>query len=194
MSCKVFNMLVEELQPHLRRQDTHLHWAIPEEQWVAIAIYILTHQSSYSTVATLFGVEKSTLCKAFIKVVIVMELVLMRKAVYPGDHRKVMAGFEVMGFPQVIGAVDGCYCHIITPVHLGARFRGRREDDPSSSSSSSQNEGEGKGEGLSQGQASSQHGATLSERMDRLEQSISACLPSPWVDAPPSGFWNNILE
>ncbi|KAH0626578.1 hypothetical protein JD844_001640 [Phrynosoma platyrhinos] len=58
---------------------------MPEAKRVAIAVWLLAHQGSYSTAATHFGVGKSTACKAFIQVVIAMELVLPRET---GDHRK----------------------------------------------------------------------------------------------------------
>ncbi|KAH0617992.1 hypothetical protein JD844_016849 [Phrynosoma platyrhinos] len=105
---------------------------MPLEKQVAIAVYFLVNKGSYATIATIFGVRKSTACKAIIQVVIAMELVLLKKTVYLGDYRKlsllctlliatctfplplqVMAGFETMGFPQVIGVVDSCHCNII---------------------------------------------------------------------------------
>ncbi|KAH0623941.1 hypothetical protein JD844_007156 [Phrynosoma platyrhinos] len=102
MLRRVFYMIVEELQPCLRRQDTHLHQAISVEKWIAIAVYMLAHQDSYSTVATHFGVGKSTVCKAFIQVVTGIELVLMQKTVYLGDHRKswVMTPFKGVLHPH----------------------------------------------------------------------------------------------
>ncbi|KAH0624845.1 hypothetical protein JD844_032694 [Phrynosoma platyrhinos] len=38
-----------------------------------------------------------------------------------------MEDFEVMGFPQVIGAVDGCHCNIISPVHQAGQFINRKQ-------------------------------------------------------------------
>ncbi|KAH0631031.1 hypothetical protein JD844_004514 [Phrynosoma platyrhinos] len=101
---------------------------------------------SDTIIATIFGVGKSTSYNAIILVVIAMELVLLKKTVYLGDCRKlsylctllvatctfplplqVMAGFEVMGFPQVIIAVDGCHCNIISSVHQGDQFINRKQ-------------------------------------------------------------------
>ncbi|KAH0622025.1 hypothetical protein JD844_023912 [Phrynosoma platyrhinos] len=39
---------------------------------------------------------------------------------------QVMAGFEEMGFLQVIGIVDGCHCEIIAPMHQGGQFINRK--------------------------------------------------------------------
>ncbi|KAH0629060.1 hypothetical protein JD844_010834 [Phrynosoma platyrhinos] len=99
---------------------------MPVEEQVAIAVYFLAHKGSYVTIATIFGVGKSTACKAISQVVIAMEL-LLKKTVYLGDYRKVMDGFEVMQFPQVIGAVDGCHCNIISPVRQGGQFINKKQ-------------------------------------------------------------------
>ncbi|XP_042326669.1 protein ANTAGONIST OF LIKE HETEROCHROMATIN PROTEIN 1-like isoform X2 [Sceloporus undulatus] len=100
--------------------------AVPVDKQVAMTIYFLANGDSFSTVATYFGVEKSTACKAILQVVTAMEMVLLRKAVYLGDYRKVMAGFEALGFPQAIGAVDGCRVRIVPPVEPGAEFTNRK--------------------------------------------------------------------
>ncbi|KAH0624907.1 hypothetical protein JD844_032808 [Phrynosoma platyrhinos] len=63
-------------------------WAMPVEKQVAIAVYFLVHKGSYATIATIFDVGKSTVCKAIIRV-IAMELVLLKKTVYLGNYRKV---------------------------------------------------------------------------------------------------------
>ncbi|KAH0628586.1 hypothetical protein JD844_009929 [Phrynosoma platyrhinos] len=100
---------------------------MPVKKQVAIAVYFLVHKGSYVTIATIFGAGKSTACKAIIQVVIAMELVLLKKTVFLGDYRKVMDGFEAMGFSQVIGAVDSCHCNIISPVHQGGQFINRKQ-------------------------------------------------------------------
>ncbi|KAH0624460.1 hypothetical protein JD844_031918 [Phrynosoma platyrhinos] len=63
-------------------------WTMPVEKQIAIAVYFLAHKGSYVTIATIFGVGKSTGCKAITQVVIAMELVLLKKIVYLGDYRK----------------------------------------------------------------------------------------------------------
>ncbi|KAH0617672.1 hypothetical protein JD844_016140 [Phrynosoma platyrhinos] len=92
---------------------------MPVEKQVAIAVHFLVHKGSSARIATIFGVGKPTACKAIIQVVIIMELVLLKKTVYLRDCRKMMEGFEAIGFPQVTGAIDGCHCNIISPVSQG---------------------------------------------------------------------------
>ncbi|XP_042326176.1 protein ANTAGONIST OF LIKE HETEROCHROMATIN PROTEIN 1-like isoform X1 [Sceloporus undulatus] len=87
----------------------------------------LAHKGSCATVATFFGVGKSTAYRAIIHVFLCMETHLLRRAVYLGDHRKVMAGFERLGFPQVVGAIDGCHIPIIAPAHEGAQYINRKQ-------------------------------------------------------------------
>ncbi|XP_042325625.1 putative nuclease HARBI1 [Sceloporus undulatus] len=127
MPRRLFLLIVEQLRPEICREDTRLRSAIPVEKRVAIALWILANQGSYGTAATRFGVGKSTVCTIFISVVLAIEKVLLHKTVYLGDHRKIMAGFEAMGFPQVIGAVDGCHCHIISPVRQGGEYINRKD-------------------------------------------------------------------
>ncbi|KAH0616026.1 hypothetical protein JD844_026796 [Phrynosoma platyrhinos] len=100
---------------------------MPVEKQVATVVYFLVHKGSYGTIATIFGVAKSTACKDIIHVVIVMEFMLLKKTVYLGDYRKVMEGIEGMEFSQVIEAVDGCHCNIISPVHQGGQFINRKQ-------------------------------------------------------------------
>ncbi|XP_042303230.1 protein ANTAGONIST OF LIKE HETEROCHROMATIN PROTEIN 1-like isoform X1 [Sceloporus undulatus] len=128
MPYAIFNMLVKELHPHLTRRDTRLRKAVLVEKQIAMAIMYLAHKGSYATVATFFGVGKSTAYKAIIQVFLCMEMVLLRRAVYLGDYRQVMAGFEELGFPQVVGATDGCHISIIAPVHEGAQYINRKQE------------------------------------------------------------------
>ncbi|XP_042303232.1 uncharacterized protein LOC121920224 isoform X2 [Sceloporus undulatus] len=89
MPYAIFNMLVKELHPHLTRRDTRLRKAVLVEKQIAMAIMYLAHKGSYATVATFFGVGKSTAYKAIIQVFLCMEMVLLRRAVYLGDYRQV---------------------------------------------------------------------------------------------------------
>ncbi|KAH0616395.1 hypothetical protein JD844_027452 [Phrynosoma platyrhinos] len=123
-------MIVEELLPQLIRQDIHLCRALSVEKRVAIAVYFLADKGFYVTIATIFGVGKSTASRAIIQVVIAMELMLLKKTVYLGDYRKVIAGFETKGFPQVIEAVDGCHCNLISPVYQSSQFIKRKQRYP----------------------------------------------------------------
>ncbi|XP_042299469.1 protein ANTAGONIST OF LIKE HETEROCHROMATIN PROTEIN 1-like [Sceloporus undulatus] len=127
MPRAIFNMLVKELRPHLTRRDTRLRKAVPVEKQIAMAVMYLAHKGSYATVATFFGVGKSTAYRAIIHVFLCMGTHLLRRAVYLGDHRKVMAGFERLGFPQVVGAIDGCHIPIIAPAHEGAQYIKRKQ-------------------------------------------------------------------
>ncbi|KAH0617850.1 hypothetical protein JD844_016497 [Phrynosoma platyrhinos] len=114
--------------------------AMPVEKQVAIAVYFLVNKGSYVNIATIFGVGKSRACKTII------QLVLLNKTVYLGNYRKlawlctlliatctfplplqVVAVFGAMGFPQVIRAVDGCHCNIISLVHQGGQFINRKQ-------------------------------------------------------------------
>ncbi|XP_042299789.1 protein ANTAGONIST OF LIKE HETEROCHROMATIN PROTEIN 1-like [Sceloporus undulatus] len=127
MPRAVFKMIADELRPHLSRQNTRFRKAVPVEKQIAMAVFYLAHGGSYATVGTFFGVGKSTAYKAIIQVFLCMEMVLLRRAVYLGDYRKIMSGFEALGFPQVIGAIDGCHITIKAPAHEGAQYINRKQ-------------------------------------------------------------------
>ncbi|XP_017490881.1 PREDICTED: uncharacterized protein LOC108379074 [Rhagoletis zephyria] len=66
--------------------------AIPLEKRVAIALYALGSSAEYRSIANLFGVGKSTVGSEKIN--------------------EYVKGFEILGFPQCLGAIDGCHIEI----------------------------------------------------------------------------------
>lgn len=120
MSKEAFNRLCVELSPHILKRDTNFRKAIAVRHRVAITLYWLADTAQYRTIANLFGVGKSTVCGIVKQVCEVIVRILLPRYIYvPRSRQEVQEkidGFESRaGFPQVVGAVDGCHVPIIGP-------------------------------------------------------------------------------
>ena len=62
MSESTFKYICDELKPAMERKDTTMRRAIPVKQRVGIALWRLSTNSDYQTIAHLFGVSRSTVC------------------------------------------------------------------------------------------------------------------------------------
>ena len=120
MSHHTFEKLCEELAPFIQRRDTNYRKAISVRERVAITLYRLADTASYRTVSNLFGVGKSTVCQIVIEVCTCIVEVLFKRLVHlPVTQQEIemeiAAFFRRAGFPQIVGAVDGCHVSILAP-------------------------------------------------------------------------------
>ncbi|XP_025031349.1 uncharacterized protein LOC103055168, partial [Python bivittatus] len=121
--------IADRLRPQLQRQNTSLRQAVPVEERVGITVWWLATQASYREVAHRFGLGRTTVGSIVVEVCLAIEHVLLKSEVCLGDHQKIMDGFQGMGFPHCVGAVDGCY------IAIGPPFTQREEDFRKSCSS-----------------------------------------------------------
>ncbi|KAH7945967.1 hypothetical protein HPB49_018282 [Dermacentor silvarum] len=119
MTPATFRYLVDSLRGELERQDTNMRLAVAVDKRVAIGLYRLRSTAEDATIAHLFGVGRSTVNVAyrefFAAVIKVLEprwLRMVRREEMPEHIRKFYA---VSGFPQAIGALDGCHIAISPP-------------------------------------------------------------------------------
>ncbi|XP_042308895.1 uncharacterized protein LOC121922960 isoform X1 [Sceloporus undulatus] len=122
MSRNTFFQIVELLRPKVQKQDTIMRRAIPVEERLAITLWVLANRCSCRRVAQQFGVGRSTVSNIFMEVILSMEMVLLPRTIFLGNVQEIMEGFSELGFPQVVGAVDGCHCQILLPVRQGGEF------------------------------------------------------------------------
>ena len=120
MSEEAFNRLCVELSPHILKRDTNFRKAIKVRHRVAMTLYWLADTAHYRTIANLFGVAKSTVCGIVKQVREKTVRILLPGYIYVTQSRQEVQekidGFESRaGFPQVVGAVDGCHVPIIGP-------------------------------------------------------------------------------
>ncbi|XP_067648025.1 uncharacterized protein [Eurosta solidaginis] len=116
MTRSSFDKLCIRLQK-MKKKDTNYRNEIPLEKRVAIALYALGSSSEYRSIANLFGVGKATVCKILIEFCnevwacmspeYFKSFPLTRTGIAQG-----VADFNAMGYPQCIGAIDGCHIEI----------------------------------------------------------------------------------
>nr|XP_044249549.1 uncharacterized protein LOC123002893 [Drosophila takahashii] len=119
MEKATFLFLVGRLEV-LRKRNTNWRDAIPLEKRIAIALYTLGSSAEYRAVARLFGVAHNTVCKIlheFCRAVIAefASEFMTPNYLTPEKVEECVKGFEEIGFPQCIGAIDGCHIEIKPP-------------------------------------------------------------------------------
>ncbi|XP_012554397.2 uncharacterized protein LOC105843500 isoform X3 [Hydra vulgaris] len=115
-----FNFLVNELHPHLGKTTTTMREPISVVKRVAVALHYLASCEEYRVVSSLFGIGKSTanlIVHEFINAV--NDILLLKYVKFPlsvENLNKHSRDFEaILGFPQCVGAVDGCHIPISAP-------------------------------------------------------------------------------
>ena len=117
MQQSTFSYLCEKLRPAIIRQNTHLRKAISVEQRVAITLWCLATPCEYRTVAHLFGVAHSTVCMIVHEPCLAITNKIYISFPTGESLNTVINGFEhKWGFPQCVGAIDGCHVPISAPL------------------------------------------------------------------------------
>ncbi|CAI5789474.1 protein ANTAGONIST OF LIKE HETEROCHROMATIN PROTEIN 1-like [Podarcis lilfordi] len=122
MSREAVLELVERLRPVLQREDTNMRAAIPVDKRVALTLWKLATSDSYRSVANQFGVGVSTASVIVMEVCEAIHDVLLQQVVRLGDAQAVMEGFEQLGFPNCIGAVDETHIPILCSPHGASAY------------------------------------------------------------------------
>ncbi|KAH7941253.1 hypothetical protein HPB49_011348 [Dermacentor silvarum] len=109
VSPSTFRYLVESCQPVLEHQTTRLRKPLSVEKRVAVGLYRLCSSAEDRTIAHLFGrstvnVLYREVCRAVIDR---LEWLQMIRQDQMKDHMREF--FTFSGFPQSIGALDGCH-------------------------------------------------------------------------------------
>ncbi|KAM7297561.1 uncharacterized protein ISCGN_022712 [Ixodes scapularis] len=110
----------------MQREDTNMRRAIPLHKRVAIGMYRLATSAEDRTVGNLFGVSRSSVSMIFREFcdVILSELeprfVRFPKPDQLEDHMQRFTA--VTGFPQGVGALDGCHIEICPPKEYAADY------------------------------------------------------------------------
>ncbi|CAF2206379.1 unnamed protein product [Rotaria magnacalcarata] len=115
-----FNFLVKELGPHICKMTTTMRDPISVVKRIAVALHYLASCEEYRVVSSLFGIGKSTanvIVHEFVDVV--NEFLLPKFVQFPLSEEKLKEcsqDFEaILGFPQCVGAVDGCHIPVSPP-------------------------------------------------------------------------------
>ena len=119
MKRSTFEYLCAQLQPVIQRHNTHLRRAISVRHRVAVTLWCLATPAEYRTISHLFGIGKSTVCEIVHETVDAIITRLKQDYIrFPTGQaqRDVINGFEsTWGFPQCVGALDGCHIPVRPP-------------------------------------------------------------------------------
>ena len=107
-----------------------LRKSLSVERRVAVTLWCLATPTEYQTIAHLFGIARSTVCKIVHETCHCIVDVLIKdyiKFPYADRLDHVVDEFKIKwGVPQCFGAVDGCHVPISAPSHLHTDYYNRK--------------------------------------------------------------------
>ncbi|GAB4837067.1 hypothetical protein Ancab_039550 [Ancistrocladus abbreviatus] len=133
MGKGTFEMICEELNSVVAKEDTMLRAAIPVRQRVAVCIWRLATGEPLRLVSRRFGLGISTCHKLVLEVCSAIRTVLMPKYLqWPDEEslKKIKEEFEsISGIPNVVGSMYTTHIPIIAPkVNVAAYFNKRHTE------------------------------------------------------------------
>jgi hypothetical protein len=133
MGRATFDMICEELNSVIAKEDTTLRNAIPVTQRVAVCLWRLATGDPLRLVSKRFGLGISTCHKLVLEVCSAIRTVLMPKYLqWPDDNalRKIKDEFEsISGIPNVVGSMYTTHIPIIAPkINVAAYFNRRHTE------------------------------------------------------------------
>lgn len=133
MGKATFDLICEELNSAIAKEDTTLRNAIPVRQRVAVCLWRLATGDPLRLVSKRFGLGISTCHKLVLEVCSAIRTVLMPKYLnWPEDSvlRKVKDEFEsISGIPNVVGSMYTTHIPIIAPkISVAAYFNKRHTE------------------------------------------------------------------
>ncbi|XP_027938503.1 protein ALP1-like [Vigna unguiculata] len=133
MGRETFDMICEELNSAIVKEDTTLRNAIPVRQRVAVCLWRLATGDPLRIVSKRFGLGISTCHKLVLEVCTAIKTVLMHKYLnWPDESalRRVKSEFEgVSGIPNVVGSMYTSHVPIIAPkISVAAYFNKRHTE------------------------------------------------------------------
>nr|XP_036219626.1 uncharacterized protein LOC106614101 [Bactrocera oleae] len=116
MNHQSFNKLCIMLKS-LEKKNTNYRKSIQLEKRIAIALYALGSSAKYRAIGNMFGIGKSSVCNILIEFChevwrCLWPLYLNKFPMNEFQLREYLNGFESLGFPQVLGALDGCHIEV----------------------------------------------------------------------------------
>ena len=133
MSKTTFDMICEELNSVIAKEDTTLRNAIPVRQRVAVCLWRLATGDPLRLVSKRFGLGISTCHKLVLEVCTAIRSVLMPKYLQWPDEitlRKIKGEFQtISGIPNVVGSMYTSHIPIIAPkISVAAYFNKRHTE------------------------------------------------------------------
>lgn len=133
MSKSTFELICDELNPTVAKEDTALRNAIPVRQRVAVCVWRLATGEPLRLVSKKFGLGISTCHKLVLEVCKAIKDVLMPKYLqWPDDEslRNIRERFEsISGIPNIVGSMYTTHIPIIAPkINVASYFNKRHTE------------------------------------------------------------------
>ncbi|KAG6591476.1 Protein ANTAGONIST OF LIKE HETEROCHROMATIN PROTEIN 1, partial [Cucurbita argyrosperma subsp. argyrosperma] len=133
MGRATFDMICEELNSAIAKEDTTLRTAIPVQQRVAVCLWRLATGDPLRVVSKKFGLGISTCHKLILEVCTAIRTVLMPKHLqWPEEEtlRRIKEEYEsISGIPNVVGSMYTTHIPIIAPkISVAAYFNKRHTE------------------------------------------------------------------
>ncbi len=130
MCQKVDLMFCVKSSTAISKEDTVMRNSISVKKRIAVTLWFLATGAEYRTIGHLFGISKSSVCLIVKEVCASIVNILMPQFIkFPsGAYLEVVVnGFKSQfGFPQCVGAIDGCHIPIISPQECPADYCNRK--------------------------------------------------------------------
>ena len=127
---RTFLFVVDLVEDDVKRKSTVMREPVSVEKPVAIVYYFLATTAEYRTIANLFGVSRSFVCKCVKDVCAAVVNRLQSTFVFfPKEHEleNIINTYKrKWGFPACVGALDGTHIPIIAPAQNHADYVSRK--------------------------------------------------------------------
>ncbi|XP_048346587.1 protein ALP1-like [Sphaerodactylus townsendi] len=121
MTRRTFCRITRSVAPLMEHENTNMWPSLPVEMRVGMAIWYLANEKCFRTVKQQFGTGYTSVADAVHDFCRAVGEVLFKRVVRFADPiDQVMAGFSRLGFPQCVGAIDGCHIRIMNPSDTSA--------------------------------------------------------------------------
>ncbi|XP_015265178.1 PREDICTED: putative nuclease HARBI1 [Gekko japonicus] len=96
------------------------------EERVTVGVWWMANIMSYRTIGQQFGLARSTVAGIVMEVTRAISEQLHHRLVVLRNPDRVMRSFAAKGFPQCVGAMDGCHIRVRVPVPLAHLYMNRK--------------------------------------------------------------------
>lgn len=115
MSKDTFTFLCEKLRPAVEREDTSFRHCVPLKKRVAIALWKFATGSEYQTIAKLFGVSCTTVCRCVQDFCAAAKKFLVPEQIRIPDKGRCRETESGWALPQCVGAIGSYHGRIVAP-------------------------------------------------------------------------------
>ena len=120
MNKETFTYICEEIREFVEKLSTNLRKALTVKMRVAIAFDFYSGSCDYRATSNLFGIGQLTVCNILHAVSEAIDEKLLPKLICLPNEAEVQTFIrefeEISGFPQAVGAIDGCHIRIKAPL------------------------------------------------------------------------------